>query len=308
MNDSDEYRLRRHTRPQGECVDERDRRLGRDRHGVWLVSDLAGVRTLWRWIPPGGFLMGSPESELGRYDDEGPRHWVTLTCGFWMMNTPCTQALWEAVMGNEANRSRFKDPARPVENVSWSDTMAFIQKLNRDVPGCGFGLPTEAQWEYACRAGSAEALYRVPGETGTLKIVGERDAPALDALAWYGGNSGVDYDLTEAHDSADWLQKQYQHQRAGTRKVGGKLLNAWGLHDMLGNVWEWCADDQRDYKEGAEIDPTGRTGDDISLRCVRGGGWYSLARDVRCACRSQDGSEGRLEYVGFRLVRVQDGS
>jgi formylglycine-generating enzyme required for sulfatase activity len=306
--DSDEYRLQKYARPQGGLAKGRDRQLGRDKFGVWLVSDLAGVKTRWRWIPPGGFLMGSPESEPGRYDDEGPRHWVKITRGFWMLSTPCTQALWEAVMGSKANRSRFKDPSRPVENVSWNDAMEFLGKLNRDVPGCGFGLPTEAQWEYACRAGSAEALYRVPGETGQIEILGDRNAPALDAIAWYGGNSGVDYDLTEAHNSSDWPEKQHQHQRAGTRKVAGKLPNAWGLYDMLGNVWEWCADGQRDYTKGPENDPSGRTGDNIGSRCVRGGSWDYRARHVRCACRGQIASEYRYEDLGFRLVRVQDGS
>jgi formylglycine-generating enzyme required for sulfatase activity len=306
--DSDEYRLQKYARPQGGLAKGRDRQLGRDKFGVWLVSDLAGVKTRWRWIPPGGFLMGSPESEPGRYDDEGPRHWVRITRGFWMLSTPCTQALWEAVMGSKANRSRFKDPARPVENVSWNDAMEFLEKLNKDVPGCGFGLPTEAQWEYACRAGSAEALYRVPGETGQIEILGENNAPALDAIAWYGGNSGVDYDLTEAHDSSDWPAKQYQHQQAGTRKVASKLPNAWGLYDMLGNVLEWCADGQRDYSKGPEDDLSGRTDDNIGSRCVRGGGWSDLARDVRCAIRLQVESEDRDELLGFRLVRVQDGS
>ncbi len=163
--------------------------MGRDRFGLWAeISIEPGtgkpVIQRLRWIPPGRFLMGSPEDEPGRYDDEGPPHPVTLGQGFWLFDTPCTQALWVA-LGLE-NPSEFQDPARPVEQVSWDDIQQqFLPALNERIPG--FVLPSEAQWEYACRAGTQTALY-----TGSIEILGESNAPALDPIAWYGGNSGVE--------------------------------------------------------------------------------------------------------------------
>ena len=139
-----------------------------------------------RWIKPGTFWMGSPEDEPGR-DDNEIRHQVTLSKGFWLADTPCTQALWQAVMGH--NPSRFEDPKRPVENVSWNDTQSFFQKLNTEF-GISMSLPTEAQWEYACRAGTTEATY-----AGPIRILGENNAPILDEIAWYGGNSGHGFEL-----------------------------------------------------------------------------------------------------------------
>src|SRR5687768_14549979 len=103
-----------------------------------------------RWITPGRFRMGSPVSEAGRYDDEGPQHEVRISRGFWLFDTACTQALWEAVMGD--NPGRFKSPERPVERVSWEEVQEFLQRIEERIPGLGLGLPTEAQWEYACRA------------------------------------------------------------------------------------------------------------------------------------------------------------
>ena len=186
-----------------------------------------------RWIPPGRFLMGSLEDEAGRYDWEGPQHEVTIARGFWLFDTPCTQALWQAVMDGD-NPSRFQSPDRPVENVSWNDVQEFLTRINKKVSGLDLVLPSEAQWEYACRAGTTTALY-----TGEIEILGERNAPALDPITWYGGNSGVGFELDNGYDSGDWPKKQYDHKRAGTRPVGLKAANPWGgLSDMLGNVWE----------------------------------------------------------------------
>ena len=137
---------------------------GEDRQfGPFVILELprpgggAPVRQRWRWVPPGSFVMGSPPDEPGRFKDEGPEHWVTLTRGYWIADTPCTQAFWEAVMGE--NPSHFRDPLRPVEQVSWDDVQVFLGRLNERVPGLQATLPTEAQWEYACRAGSQTALY-----------------------------------------------------------------------------------------------------------------------------------------------------
>ncbi|MDJ0842486.1 MAG: formylglycine-generating enzyme family protein, partial [Acidobacteriota bacterium] len=125
---------------------------GEDESGIWFGTMHEGVRLGFRWIEPGTFLMGSPEDEPGRWDGEGPRHQVTLSRGFWMAETTCTQALWQAVMGE--NPSRFKGPDLPIENVSWHDVTRFLDKLNGARPELALRLPTEAEWEYACRVGT----------------------------------------------------------------------------------------------------------------------------------------------------------
>ncbi|HRR75140.1 MAG TPA: bifunctional serine/threonine-protein kinase/formylglycine-generating enzyme family protein [Myxococcota bacterium] len=209
-------------------------------------------------IPAGTFMMGSPKDEDGRYSYE-KQHKVTLTSPFEMMVTPVTQSLWQFVMGN--NPSHFKGPDLPVERVSWNDVQDFIQKLNQMLGTNNLRLPTEAEWEYACRAGTTGARY---GE--------------LDKIAWYGGNSG-----------------------SKTHPVGTKAPNAWGLYDMLGNVWEWCQDWYGDYPSGSVTDPTGpSTG---SARVDRGGSWSDSARGVRAADRSYDDPGYRLFILGLRLAR-----
>lgn len=252
-----------------------------------------------RWIAPGRFMMGSPESEAGRWEDEGPQHEVTLTEGFWLADTPCTQDLWQAVMGD--NPSRFRSPRRPVEQVSWDDVQGFLARLNQgggDERAAHWCLPTEAQWEYACRAGTTTATH-----AGPIEIVRVSNAPVLDDIAWYRGNSGVDYDLDEFADSSQWPGKQYRHTRAGTREVGLKQPNQSGLCDMLGNVYEWCADVPRDYKATAVQNPGQYGGPN---RVYRGGSWYSHARYVRAAHRYWNTPSHRYGLLGFRLARAQD--
>jgi formylglycine-generating enzyme len=269
---------------------------GQDRFGVFVEFALGEVEQRMRWIPPGTFQMGSPESEAGRDDDE-TLHKVTLTQGFWLADTPCTQALWEGVMGK--NPSRFKTPERPVEKVSWEDARRFLAKLGDLVPGLAPRLPTEAEWEYACRAGTATATY-----LGDLEILGLNDAPVLDDIAWYGGNSGHHgFDLKEAADSSDWPEKQYPHKQAGTRKVKTRKANPWGLYDMLGNVWEWCEDVYGPYDVDVPNDPVRRT--EGSNRVFRGGSWVSHARYVRAAYRYRDSPSARWSDLGFRLARGQ---
>ncbi len=279
--------------------------IGRDRYGLWteIAPDPARgepVTQRLRWIPPGRFRMGSPESEPGRWGDEGPQHTVIISHGYWLFETPCTQALWEAVMGD--NPSRFKSPERPVEQVSWDDVQGFLGQIGERIPGLGLVLPSEAQWEYACRAGTETTLY-----SGDLAILGENNAPALDPIAWYGGNSGVDFDLDDGHDSSGWPEKQYSHQRAGTRPVGRKQPNPWGLYDTLGNVWEWTQDHWHGDYEDAPAD--GSAWEDSALagakRVIRGGSWGNLARNVRAASRDQDPPGLRGDGLGFRCARDQ---
>ncbi|NUM76225.1 formylglycine-generating enzyme family protein, partial [candidate division KSB1 bacterium] len=199
--------------------------FGQDQYGIWAAFRFGEVEQRLRHIPPGRFLMGSPKTEVGRYDDEKP-HQVTLTEGFWLFDTPVTQALWTAVM--EKNPSRFQSPERPVENVSWEECQAFIEKINQQISGLALRLPTEAEWEYACRAGTTTATY-----VGDLEIKDDK-AKILDKIAWYWGNS-----------------------KSETHPVALKTSNAWGLYDMLGNVYEWCSDWYGTYSGKDEINPTG---------------------------------------------------
>jgi formylglycine-generating enzyme required for sulfatase activity len=276
------------------------RAWGEDEFGVYAAFYLGDVVQRLRWIPPGRFWMGSPEGEAGRWDYEGPRHLVTIGSGFWMMDAPVRQSLWQAVMGD--NPSRFKSPDRPVENVSWEMAGEFLSRLNGRVAGLELALPSEAQWEYACRAGSETATY-----AGDLEILGAHNAPVLDAIAWYGGNSGVGFDLKEGADSSGWADKQYPDSPSGTHPVGKKHPNAFGLHDMLGNVWEWCADHYHNGYDGAPTDGSAwidSHADAAADRVMRGGSWIYDARSVRAACRSGDLPASRFVDVGFRCVRV----
>jgi formylglycine-generating enzyme required for sulfatase activity len=247
--------------------------------------------------------MGSPENEEGRGDNEDPRHAVTLAEGFWLFDTPCTQALWEAVLGRGSNPSRFRDPDRPGERVRLQDVQEFLGRVNALVPGLELTLPSEAQWEYACRAGTYTATY-----AGEMRIVGERDAPVLDAIAWYGGNSGVGFELAEGEDSSGWPEKQHAHERAGTRAVGRKAPNAWGLYDMLGNVREWCSDHWHASYVGAPTDGSAwldRSAGAEAPHVVRGGSWRDIARYVRAALRDLHDVVGKSSDLGFRCARVQ---
>ena len=299
------------------------RAIGRDRFGLWaellFKRDKAdpGVPYRMRWIPPGRFLMGSPADEPGRFDNEGPQHPVVITRGYWLGETPVTQALWQAVTGE--NPSEFKTPDRPVENVTWNQCRdLFIARLNGTIAadrGEAFRLPTEAEWEYACRAGTTTATY-----AGPIEIRGKNDAPILDDIAWYGGNSGVDFDLQNGVDSRGWPKKQHPHTKAGTRRVAQKLPNPWGLYDMLGNVYEWCSDwFQSDYygagsrasrssassssSSATQQDPTGpATG---VLRVHRGGSWDDDAWFVRAAFRYHFRPGYRNRNLGLRLARGQ---
>ncbi len=268
---------------------------GTDTFGRWASFEIGGVVTKLRWICPGSFHMGSPAEEAGRYHDEGPRHLVTLTEGFWLAATPCTQALWEAVTGS--NPSEFRTPHRPVENVSWDDVEAFLAVLAERVPGLVPRLPTEAWWEYACRAGTESGTW-----LGDVEILGERNAPRLDSIAWYGGNSGVGFDLVEGRDSSTWDERQYPHTLAGTHEVALKQPNPWGLFDMLGNVWEWCSDPwESGYSGEPRTDPEGP--EEGPGRVFRGGSWFARARGVRAACRNWIPPDERGSDLGFRLSR-----
>jgi len=223
-----------------------------------------------QWIPPGRFLMGSPENEVGRFADEPPRHWVTLTRGFWLANAPCTQAEWQAVMGTAPSYFRGKD--LPVEQVSWNDCQAFCERLRVRFPNLEARLPTEAEWEYACRAGTDSAFNN---ESACTRFEGED--PTLLKLGWFRENS-----------------------ESRTHPVRGLAPNRWGLYDMHGNVWEWCADWGGKYTAEDQVDPTGSTSG--HERVYRGGSWINQAGYCRSACRHWAQPGWRTLYLGFRLA------
>jgi formylglycine-generating enzyme required for sulfatase activity len=269
---------------------------GEDPYGVFVAFTLESITQRLRWIPAGAFRMGSPEDEPGRWDHEGPQHTVYISHGL-ALRHPLHPALWEAVMGE--NPSRFRSPERPVEQVSWSGVQGFLARINERIPGLELQLPTEAQWEHACRAGTETALY-----SGPIEILGANNAPALDPIAWYGGNSGVDFDLGEGRDSSGWEEKQYPGSKSGTHPVGKKRPNPWGLYDMIGNVWEWCADGLRAYDDQWQVDPVGplEPGAD---RVIRGGSWDDGARYCRCAYRDGYAPDVRDDGLGFRCAPSQ---
>ena len=217
-------------------------------------------------------MMGATASEQDSNDRAKPQHQVTLSKGFWMSEMEVTQAQWLAVMGN--NPSYFTgSTSRPVEMVSWSDictaTTGYLAKLNAANPGNGFRLPTEAEWEYACRAGTTQRFYW--GNDPSYTLIGN--------CAWYYENNTP----------------------TGTKSVGQKTANGWGLKDMSGNVWEWCEDWYGSYASGAVTDPTGPgTGDS---RVLRGGSWNGLAYSCSAANRSP-ASGAWSKQVGFRVVRT----
>jgi sulfatase modifying factor 1 len=252
---------------------------GEDTHGSWAEAEVAGVTFRFRYCPAGTFQMGSPASEEGRDDDER-QHEVQLTRGFWLGATPVTQRQWEAVTGK--NPSKFKGPDRPVEQVSWEDCVAFLGKVNARCPGLDLRLPTEAEWEYACREGTTGPTY-----------LGVNDAATLDRLGWYEVNSGGTWDPEALFGGS--------YEGGHTHPVGQKAPNAWGLYDTLGNVWEWCADWTADYPSGRQVDPMGpSTGED---RVNRGGSWYNAARFLRAANRCRGAPRYRFDYLGFRAAR-----
>ena len=248
-------------------------------------------------IESGTFTMGSPSSELYRDDDEGPMHRVTISRAFALQSTEVTQGQWRALMGTAPSGVSSCGKSCPVENVSFWDALAYTNALSKreGLPACyrltgcsgrpgdgsygcsgvgvtarggnptrctGYRLPTEAEWEYAARAGTTGPRY---GE--------------LDRVAWHDDNSG-----------------------SKTHPVGQKQPNAWGLYDMLGNVWEWTWDWKESYSRGSSTDPVGASSG--SLRVPRGCSWYNVARLCRAAYRLVFTPERREDDLGFRPART----
>jgi formylglycine-generating enzyme required for sulfatase activity len=249
------------------------------------------------WIEPGTFTMGSPENEVGRAWYETP-HKVTLTSGYWMSKYEVTQGLYQAVMGK--NPSDQPDPwgdyhnigfNYPVYNVSWNDAKEFCEKLTKILWENGtlpeeyeYTLPTEAQWEYACRAGTTTALNSGKNLSDSTKC------PEVDEVAWYGYNTGE----FDAHGS--WTGN------GNVSIVGKKKPNALGLYDMHGNLWEWCSDWYGAYSSSSVTDPTGP--DKGTYRVTRGGSWNYDAWRCRSAARMEWTQNDCSSTIGFRVVVV----
>ncbi len=216
--------------------------------------------------------MGSPDSDSDARDWEKPPHQVKVN-SFAIGKYPVTQAQYEAVMGT--NPSHFSNnPQNPVEMVNWNDAQAFCQKLSQ-ITGKTYRLPTEAEWEYACRAGTTTRFY-----------FGD-DAGQLEDYAWYDGNS-----------------------QNTTHPVGQKKPNAWGLYDMSGNVWEWCEDDWHDNYIGAPTDGSAwfiKNDNRSHHKCLRGGSWYFNPNDCRSANRLRCSPGYVNDNLGFRVACVSPG-
>ena len=235
------------------------------------------VGMVFKRIHPGTFLMGSPDSEEGTRDNEGPQHEVTIANGFWIQDTPVTRQQYRDVLGEDP--SQFKhDWDCPVESVSWDDCQRFIAALNAREGTTAYRLSSESEWEYACRAGT----------TGPFSF----DLPITTDLANYDGN----------HSYAGGPKGEY---RAKTTPVRQFEANPWGLYDVHGNVWEWCEDWwHKDYL-GAPSDGTAWTAGEETLRVLRGGSWKGSPAYLRSAGRG-GGAPGNRDYggIGLRLART----
>ena len=233
-----------------------------DSFGKMDVVDFGeGVKLEMVLVPAGKFMMGSPKKEVGRYDDE-TQHEVTLTKSFYMGKYEVTQEQWESVMG--VNSSYSKNAKYPVTNVSWEDCQEFIKKLNSKTAG-GYRLPSEAEWEYACRAG-----------TSTAYSFGAKITPK-DANY---GDSGIGKPV----------------------EVGSYKPNNFGLYDMHGNGWEWCEDWFEDYPAGAVTDPKGPKKE--YTRVLRGGSFGHDGSGARSSGRNDFSPATRAQVAGFRLART----
>jgi len=291
---------------------------------VWDLPLSANTALPMSWIPPGTFIMGSPETEKGRKADEGPQTTVTLSKGYWLGKTEVTIGQWKAVTGlnlrdkvnkmlsdetlydfegkkqtirdymhfdrnNPDKIMANEDEDLPMYFVSWNEAMDFCHKLtvqeraNGRLPaGYEYTLPTEAQWEYACRATTTGATFVLAPNKDT-------NYADLDAIAWYGKNSTSGYTGRGLGPTA-----------AGPRKAGTKQPNNWGMQDMLGNLWEWCLDWYGPLPGGNVTDPAGpSTG---TNRVNKGGSWGSGINDERSANRAKNPPNEDSAWRGFRLA------
>ena len=241
--------------------------FGRDDKGVFAEVTIDDLAYRFRYVPAGTFLIGSPENQIGRGDDEHQVP-ITLTRGYWMAEQECTQTLWASFNYENPYPSKFYGSDRPVERVSWYETQIFLEAFNERVglKAQQARLPSEAEWEYACRVGNETALF----------IDDQGENTDADQVAWF-----------------------YTNANERTQSVKGRVCNALGLYDMHGNVWEWCQDNFGAYPPAGATDPTGGAQEEF---VVRGGSFYDYEENCRAANRL--GIDGNLKtmYVGFRIV------
>ena len=250
------------------------RHRGKAQYFVERLSESASLDMIL--IPSGNFLMGSPPEELDRYDNEGPQHSVSIST-FFLGKYAITQAQYEAVMGN--NPSHFKDEPdstnHPVEKVSWSDAVDFCRRLSERA-GKEYRLVSEAEWEYACRARTTSPFHF--GET-------------------------IDAEIANYSASVTYGRGKEGESRGKTTPVGSlKVANAFGLFDMHGNVWEWCADN---WHKNYEVVPDNKDwveGGNKEIHSLRGGSWNNFPRFCRSACRSYNVADDRGNSIGFRVA------
>ena len=239
---------------------------------VTQVEIPGGATMAFVWIEPGSFMMGSAESDRTRLSGEDPQHEVTISRGFWLGQCEITQQQWQAVMDD--NPSNYLGADRPVERVTWLDVQEFIHRLNQAAGDSLFRLPSEAEWEYASRAGTTTPWFSGDDES------------VLGDYAWYSANNSAGGDPP-----------------VGTKPIATKLPNPWGLYDMLGNVPEWVQDWHGVYLAEAQLDPTGPEAG--SSRVFRGGHFYGNTRAVRSAVRGYNGQLGLYNSLGARLLKIQ---
>ncbi|WP_051228280.1 formylglycine-generating enzyme family protein [Oceanospirillum beijerinckii] len=253
--------------------------LNSDQYGLYADLNLFGITQRFRYIEPGTFMMGSPAEEAEREDNE-TQHQVTLTQGYWLADTCTTQALWQAVMGD--NPSHFEGEQNPVDSVSWLNCWQFIQKVKAQYPALNISLPTEAQWEYACRAG-----------TTTPFSFGEQ----------------IHSEQVNFDGSSPYNQGEKSQDRGKTVPVKSLPENPWGLYEMHGNLWEWCQDNGlRKYQAGSAVSDPGQqefgwlNKDEAVWHPSRGGSWAVNGRHCRSACRFDDPADLCHGVIGFRLT------
>ena len=232
----------------------------------------------WVWVEPGRFLMGSPEAEPGREPDEDPQHEVVISRGFYLGKYPITQGQWQEVMGTAPWSGRGRVPSSPTRSavfISWNDVHDFVFRLNGAGDESLYRLPSEAEWEYACRAGTV--------------------------TAWSFGDDRHDLG---AHTT--YVDSDGQSEAQSPPEVGTKLPNPWGLCDMHGNVWEWCRDVYGDhyYADSPAVDPTGPEAGRDSPRVVRGGYFRYFPRHSRSAARNTRWPGDQHRALGARLVKT----
>ena len=239
--------------------------------GQQVRIKLHGVEYAFRWCPPGNFQMGSPKNERGRNADFETQHSVTLTSGFWMLETEVTQTMWLDLMEKNPSPRRFQYPNAPIVNVRWEDAQAWCKKLSKHL-GYPVQLPTEAQWEYACRAGKEGNLLQESNP---------------DEWAWYR------------------VPKEQNGLSQRLRQVAGKKPNAWGLYDMHGNAAEWCRDWFKPFDGNSQTDPEGPAEPDSVIgaqHVVRGGSFSQPLKECRSAYRASQ--QEPSENLGFRVIVV----